>query len=299
MLPLIVWGTFTTESKYYEACKEKNELEEYKAIPGVYALQKPYEELVCAIASNCPARFVNDARGVRNATANIRFVQHNNPRELYYDHKKGLHLLLQAEAIRDIEAGEQLFDNYGDLFWEAGAPIARQDIDVKLLESVGDEGEQEVKDIDSDDELSHTKSTTPSTDTQRNVRNASTLSQSSTPVSPTRLVFNNDDMDAFTTPDTATNKNKTPTSSGKRRSVNASSADKPARKKPTKSGGAQNLNLADMPQTNTASDEEEKPTKKRATESSKHHTKKSTPLPDKEALASEALAKLTQAESTR
>lgn len=61
---------------------------------------------------------------------------------------KGLHLFLQAQCTRDIEAGEQLFTSYGDLFWSEQAPINRAAIDENKLLDIGDEPavEEEVDD---------------------------------------------------------------------------------------------------------------------------------------------------------
>ena len=102
-------------------------------------LHTPYEKTVCMIAENCPARFVNDARGVTSASANIQFLQHIDPRDLCHDYSKGLHLFLQGQAVRDIEAGQQLFLDYGNMFWEDHQPIARKVIEEDILNDVGDQ----------------------------------------------------------------------------------------------------------------------------------------------------------------
>jgi hypothetical protein len=153
MLPLLCWGNFTTEAKFKHEAKANNTPEEFPAIPGVFALQKPYEELVCMIADNCPARYVNDSKGVKGATPNIVFVQHSDPRDLFHDPLKGLHLFLQAQATRDIKAGDQLFTPYGGPFWLADGheAINKPDIDPDTLLDVGDINLD--ADGDSDNEL--------------------------------------------------------------------------------------------------------------------------------------------------
>jgi hypothetical protein len=135
MLPLLCFGILTTEEKYIEQAKAKNEPEDFPAIPGVFALQSPYEKVVMILSENCPARYVNDCKGIKNAQPNIKFVQHPDPRMLFHDKFKGIHLLLQAQCTRDIEEGEQLYTAYGDKFWNENAPIYRTTIDEnKLLE---------------------------------------------------------------------------------------------------------------------------------------------------------------------
>ena len=147
MLPLLVWGNFTTEEKFVAEKKDKGEEPIFPASPGVFALQKPYEKVVCIISDNCPARYVNDSKGVPGATANIQIVQHYDPRTLSYE--QSLHMLLQAQAIRDIEVDEQLFISYGALFWEEHLPINRTKIDEAELDDVGITGD--IDPIESED----------------------------------------------------------------------------------------------------------------------------------------------------
>jgi len=137
MLPLLVFGKFSTEVKYLEV----NEFENLPAagtfpgIPGVFALRTPYENIVLMLDERCPARYVNDARGVTGAKYNIHFVQHASPRDLFYE--KELHLLMQAQVTADIAPGEQLFLDYGELFWEhaehVNVAIGKGAIDVDQL----------------------------------------------------------------------------------------------------------------------------------------------------------------------
>ena len=122
MIPL-VFGAFITEEKYIEEAKIEGRDLEFPQFPGVFALSKPYEKLVCVMPVSCPSAYVNDAKGVDGAQPNIHFLQHDNPRELYHDPMLGLHLLLQAQALCDIPAGAQLLMNYGDPFWFGGKPI--------------------------------------------------------------------------------------------------------------------------------------------------------------------------------
>ena len=44
MLPLLCWGPITTEAKFYEEAAAAGKPVEFPALPGVYALQTPYEE---------------------------------------------------------------------------------------------------------------------------------------------------------------------------------------------------------------------------------------------------------------
>lgn len=116
MLPLLVWGDFTTEEKFMEERAANNEEMQFPTSPGVFALQKPYEKVVCLMSANCPARYVNDCLGVAGTSPNIKIVQHDDPRQLQSD--QSLQLFLQAQAIRDIEPFEQLFLSYGKMFWD-------------------------------------------------------------------------------------------------------------------------------------------------------------------------------------
>jgi len=154
MLPLLCFGNFTTEFKYKEEAKARHLPEDFPPIPGVFALSKPYEHTVCLISENCPARYVNDAKNVHGATNNIQFLQHDNPRELFHDSMKGLHLFLQAQATRDIEPGEQLFLSYGELFWamEQKAAINCNYFDNDDIYEVGDD---DIPENEDDLQLNH------------------------------------------------------------------------------------------------------------------------------------------------
>lgn len=176
MLPLLCFGTLTTEEKFIELAKARNEPEEFPAVPGVFSLQAPYEKVVLVLSDNCPARYVNDCKGVNAATPNIMFVQHPDPRMLFHDKQKGIHLLLQAQCTRDIAAGEQLFTPYGEKFWKEHAPIYRKAIDENSLLSPGEV--QEVDETDVFIDLTDAKIQTP----KRVLLNKSTLSQDEVPV---------------------------------------------------------------------------------------------------------------------
>lgn len=188
MLQLLVWGTFTTEEKYLEI---EGRDKSFPPIPGMFALQTPYENTVLAVSENCPARYVNDARDIPEARNNIKFVQHDNPRDLFHDKMKGLHLFLQAQVIEVINEGDQLFCDYGDEFWSGGpgsAPIGKQGIDEEAL-LVPDEKNATVEDPDEnvlvpidvdDDEIPGKEENTSSkttTKTKQKPKLASALSQ--------------------------------------------------------------------------------------------------------------------------
>jgi hypothetical protein len=123
----------------------------------VFALSKPYEQWICAIAESCPARsgahkqaeylcictnhflcfrFVNDAKGVKGKRNNIRFFQHTDPRELAMDYSKGLQLFIQACATDDIKAGEELFFDYGKMFWDDVKHMAINKVQVNVEQLV-------------------------------------------------------------------------------------------------------------------------------------------------------------------
>ena len=149
---MLCFGNFTTEAKWVAEAIARELPQTFPASPGVFALQHPYEMTVCVIADNCPARYVNDAKDITDASPNIVFVQHEHPRELYHDPLKGMHLFLQAQATKDIEAGEQLFLSYGEMFWEEHAPINATHYDLEeLYEPAHDEVDRADVDEDEDD----------------------------------------------------------------------------------------------------------------------------------------------------
>lgn len=115
-LPIIVWGRLVNEAAFDMELKEKGL--PYPANPGTFGLDSPYEGITLVIDERCPARYVNDAMGVAGAEVNVGFIQHKNPRELFYNKEKGLQLLLQAKVLKPIKAGSQLFMSYGPRFWE-------------------------------------------------------------------------------------------------------------------------------------------------------------------------------------
>jgi hypothetical protein len=236
LMGLIVFGELTTEEKFVKEAQAKGEPPEFPRNPGAFALQTPYEEGVCLVADNCPARFVNDAKGVPGAKPNIRFVQHPDPRQLFFDPLRGLHLLLQAEALCDIAPGDQLFSAYGDNFWQNGAPINRGDIDETKLEDLGEpplairSAPQSILLSDSDDEAVFAR-----TPQSQKPKNALTLTQV-TPVTP-----------LGTFDDTTKELEKWDLKSPK---PSSSKKPKPKEKTP-KSGGAKDMNLDELPQTNS------------------------------------------------
>jgi len=209
-LPLLVWGKFTTEEKWIEQAQERGDPTDFPHVPGVFALQKPYEKCVCVISDNCPARYVNDSIGIPNCKPNIHFVQHPDLRELFHDPMKGVHLFLQAQALHDIEPGEQLFTSYGKSFWEEGAPICRQDIDEAKLEETGEESEiGEAKEVDSEDEpLLMTPLSSKSTSIK--VKNALTM----TPATPINFEIADKEVNDWIPPSPVSSGKKKVTKSG-------------------------------------------------------------------------------------
>lgn len=107
------------------------------------------------------------------------FVQHPDPRLLFHDKQKGIHLLLQAQCTRDIAAGEQLFTPYGEKFWKEHAPIYRKPIDENALLSPGD-----IQDVDEPDvHIDLTMVHEAKVETPKRVVNKSTLTQDDVPSS--------------------------------------------------------------------------------------------------------------------
>lgn len=236
MLPLLCFGVLTTEEKYIEQAKARNEPQEFPSIPGVFSLQPPYEKVVLILSDNCPARYVNDCRGVRGAKPNIMFVQHPDPRQLFHDNYKGIHLLLQAQCTRDIEAGEQLYTPYGDKFWNEKAPIYRANIDeAKLLEpgemKEGNEGKDDVDiDLTNQDE---TKEVTPR---RQRTLNLSTLTQDalmmSSPLTPLKSPSEIDASTVLDDEEPEQEKENETSSTGKRKKRNkANEANESSSKK--------------------------------------------------------------------
>ena len=96
--------------------------------------------MALVIDDRCPARFVNDSRGITNKP-NIHFMQHPDVRELL--DKERLHLLLHAKVVLGIGAGEQLLCNYSDGYWQKSGG---------LEQSVPEEEEKVQDDADSEED---------------------------------------------------------------------------------------------------------------------------------------------------
>ena len=236
MMGLIVFGSFITEEKFVETAKAKGESTDFPRNPGAFALQTPYEKVICIVADNCPARYVNDAKGVRGAKANVQFLQHPDPRELFFEPMLGLHLMLQVQALCDIEAGEQLFTDYGEKFWENGAPINRKEVNEAELVDIGNAPEAitvgDEKDSDDENVFARVKSRVETPQSQK-PKNAPTLSQDMLPVTPLKTFAEATEILESWDP-------KTP---------KPSSSKKDNKKaKVTKSGGGKDIDLGELPQ---------------------------------------------------
>jgi hypothetical protein len=116
-LPVIAFGTFKLLDTYQDELEVQTGSREVPVRPGCFALSEPYHGMVLILHDNCPARYINDAKGRPNKSKNVQFYQHPDPRSLAYDSEQGLQLFLQLEATRDIEAGEELCCAYGHNFW--------------------------------------------------------------------------------------------------------------------------------------------------------------------------------------
>ena len=147
-LPLFVWGRLLSEKELRAERKLLGLNPTFPDKPGVFALSYPYEGMVCEVDQRCPAQFVNDSRGVRGAQANVKVVQVTEAELLnLLDPTKGFQMLLQFQAIRHIPAAEQLFLNYGELFWDSKieAPILAVPVAPVIEEYISDDEEPENK----------------------------------------------------------------------------------------------------------------------------------------------------------
>ena len=251
MLPLIVWGTFTTEEKYRQEALAKDEPTDYPRIPGAYALQKPYENVACLMSPLCPARYVNDCRGVLGAVQNIKFVQHPNPRELYYNTMLGMHHFLQAQAIRDIAANDQLFDSYGAAFWEEKAPINFVPVSEAELLDLGHEYIQPEGDEDSDEDKPiqlNPQGRSQLVETPTSLLQSVTSSELMSPVSPLVSIDLTSPM-AISQVSTQGEATETPSSSGRgKKRSNPSTTPESESKMGRERKSKKKVDLAHMPQ---------------------------------------------------
>ena len=100
--------------------------------PGTFLLQKPLEQYAMVIDPRCPAAKINDPRGTiesHNAlyiiftphsgtgdSVNVEVSQNEMPATLYMTGT--LHHLLAIRTVKKIKKGEQIFMDYGDVFWK-------------------------------------------------------------------------------------------------------------------------------------------------------------------------------------
>jgi hypothetical protein len=152
-LPLFVWGSLKSEEELTRQRVDQSLDPKFPPTPGVFALLSPYEGMCCECDIRCPAKYVNDSKGVQDATPNIVIAQYPKPMELL-DGTKGWQMLLQAKATRDIQAGEQLFLNYGKKFWtDEGVAIGsleqpKKDVDIAQFSESDEEEEKKEATID-------------------------------------------------------------------------------------------------------------------------------------------------------
>jgi hypothetical protein len=145
LLPLFIWGALKAEEQLTRQLIEEGKDGNFPRSPGVFALLTPYDGMCCEVDIRCPAQFVNDSVGVENATPNIEIIQHAKPIELL-DSTKGLQMFLQAKAIREIKAGEQIFLDYGQKFWDdQGGVIGAVELNLKTLEKSQFSDDEEEK----------------------------------------------------------------------------------------------------------------------------------------------------------
>jgi hypothetical protein len=100
--------------------------------PGTFLLQKPLEQYAMVIDPRCPAAKINDPRGTieshhalyiiftphsgTDESVNVEVSQDEMPATLYMTGK--LHQLLAIRTVKKIKKGEQIFMDYGDVFWK-------------------------------------------------------------------------------------------------------------------------------------------------------------------------------------
>lgn len=178
----MVWGAFKFLPEYEAELMRQNGVADLPASPGVFALRAPYEGIVLVIDERCPARFVNDAKGVADADYNIEFEQHPDPRELYHSKDKGMQLFLQAKATRRIEAEEQLFVDYGAGFWKSKKLIAQEIVTVTeaQLEAAEFSVDEEESSSQLEQEETKSKPQTPDLDLTKKRKPATPQTPSST-----------------------------------------------------------------------------------------------------------------------
>ena len=83
--------------------------------PGAFQLQGDLEGFTILLSELCPGAKVNDARGTTHKN-NVKCAQSEKPLQL--QQRSMLHRLLTLEVTARIEPGEQLFLDYGSLFWK-------------------------------------------------------------------------------------------------------------------------------------------------------------------------------------
>ena len=118
---MYLWGGINTLEEYEESLYETTGSREIPTTPGAVAFPDIYHKSVVVIDPRCPARYVNDARGTKLQN-NIVFELVPDVRKTCLDHNKGAHLILQAQALKDIEKNEQLLADYGDDWWGVKDP---------------------------------------------------------------------------------------------------------------------------------------------------------------------------------
>ena len=145
LLPLSVWGQLMPLAAYKQEMKERGESK-----LNCFELGPPYAGMALVIDDRCPARFVNDSRGITNKP-NIHFMQHPDVRELL--DKERLHLLLHAKVVLGIGAGEQLLCNYSDGYWQKTGGLEQSvPEEEKKVQDDDDSEEDEPQESDEDEE---------------------------------------------------------------------------------------------------------------------------------------------------
>jgi hypothetical protein len=144
--------------------------------------------MILILHDNCPARYVNDAKGRVNVPQNVKFVQHPNPQSLYHDTDKGLQLFLQLQATADIQAGQELCCAYGHNFWTDDQNVKHlEETEEKFvelaLEEDSDEPEMEMLEV----QVQQTPKKQPKTRSTRPSK--ATLSEDEDILARSQLVF--------------------------------------------------------------------------------------------------------------
>ena len=73
---------------------------------------------MCVVDERNPVRYLNDARGIDGARVNTVFEVADNILPLMLNPEQGLQKMIYNKSTVAIQAGEQLFCDYGEKYWD-------------------------------------------------------------------------------------------------------------------------------------------------------------------------------------